>query len=455
MRILILLSACFLISRLTAQNPTEFAYSEYMNQVITHHPIAMQASLQNDLAEANTLQARGNLDPKVYFTSDQKQFKETDYYRFYEGKVSIPTLIGLEVNSKFEQASGDFLNPERSTPENGLWNIGVEVDLLRGFLFNDRRAALQLAETYTGLAQIERILLLNQLTYSASVAYSEWAANYESLLEMDEGIQLAETYLENVSESVRLGDKPAIDSIEASTILRDRQTVRNQILQEFQKSQWMVGQFLWQDQEAVLLQQNVVPQSLETIFPVAINTNQEISTLPLLQKEQLKIEQLEIKRRLTREQLKPDLNIGYYQLLNTDNSFVPESLRINNMKYGINFSMPVFRRKARGKLNQLNTEMQLQNLALQNKQNELLVKINATETTIELLQEQKENYEQLIQELEILLEAEITKFNYGESSVFLVNKRQEKLIETQIKLIETEQKLTNQLYYLNYLLNNQ
>ena len=110
MRILILLSACFLISRLTAQNPTEFAYSEYMNQVITHHPIAMQASLQNDLAEANTLQARGNLDPKVYFTSDQKQFKETDYYRFYEGKVSIPTLIGLEVNSKFEQASGDFLN---------------------------------------------------------------------------------------------------------------------------------------------------------------------------------------------------------------------------------------------------------------------------------------------------------------------------------------------------------
>mgnify|MGYP001953613062 CR=1 FL=1 len=50
---------------------------------------------------------------------------------------------------------------------------------------------------------------------------------------------------------------------------------------------------------------------------------------------------------------------------------------------------------------------------------------------------------------EKLLEAEETKFLYGESSVFLLNKRQEKFIDGRLKLVKL--KIGLQLEKLNYL----
>ena len=56
----------------------------------------------------------------------------------------------------------------------------------------------------------------------------------------------------------------------------------------------------------------------------------------------------------------------------------------------------------------------------------------------------------------LLLDGENEKFRFGESSVFLLNKRQEKYINGQLKLIELNIKLQvellNYLYYSNGLI---
>jgi outer membrane protein TolC len=49
---------------------------------------------------------------------------------------------------------------------------------------------------------------------------------------------------------------------------------------------------------------------------------------------------------------------------------------------------------------------------------------------------QIELYEGAVQNYNTLLEAEYIKFDLGESSIFLVNSREQKLIEAQLKLIE-------------------
>jgi len=57
---------------------------------------------------------------------------------------------------------------------------------------------------------------------------------------------------------------------------------------------------------------------------------------------------------------------------------------------------------------------------------------------------------------EQLLEAENIKFLYGESSVFLLNKRQEKFIDGKLKLVKLKVGLQteklNYLYYTNTLI---
>ncbi|MFT5169157.1 MAG: hypothetical protein ACI8P3_004405, partial [Saprospiraceae bacterium] len=66
-----------------------------------------------------------------------------------------------------------------------------------------------------------------------------------------------------------------------------------------------------------------------------------------------------------------------------------------------------------------------------------------------LLNQNVENYKRL-------LDGENEKFRFGESSVFLLNKRQEKYINGQIKLIEifikSQIEILNFLYYSNQLI---
>lgn len=65
---------------------------------------------------------------------------------------------------------------------------------------------------------------------------------------------------------------------------------------------------------------------------------------------------------------------------------------------------------------------------------------------LNLLQQNNEGYL-------LLLEAENEKFNFGESSVFLLNKRQEKLIEGRIKFIKQNTKLNAEMLFLIYSIN--
>ena len=74
-----------------------------------------------------------------------------------------------------------------------------------------------------------------------------------------------------------------------------------------------------------------------------------------------------------------------------------------------------------------------------------------------LLQEQLILLSNNVENYKRLLDGENEKFNYGESSVFLLNKRQEKYINGQLKLIETyikrQMELLNFLYFSNQLVN--
>ena len=56
----------------------------------------------------------------------------------------------------------------------------------------------------------------------------------------------------------------------------------------------------------------------------------------------------------------------------------------------------------------------------------------------------------MVENYEKLLEAEIRKFDIGESSLFLINSRESKLIEARIKLISMETKLQKERVSLLY-----
>lgn len=109
-------------------------------------------------------------------------------------------------------------------------------------------------------------------------------------------------------------------------------------------------------------------------------------------------------------------------------------LLTENYKWGLNFSFPLLLRKEQGKMQQVKLKQQMASNKLEQKKAELEAKIGNYYNEQQTTARQVELYELIVQNYNRLLEAEQIKFNLGESSVFLLNTREQKLIEAQIKL---------------------
>lgn len=126
----------------------------------------------------------------------------------------------------------------------------------------------------------------------------------------------------------------------------------------------------------------------------------------------------------------------------------------SNYKWGVDLAFPVFWRKERAKLQMNQIKLKENKYALDLKQVQLENKLSASMINIGTLQEQLEVVAANVDRYQRLLEGETIRFDLGESSVFLLNKRQEKYMESRIKQIKTIIALRWERLYLNYLTNN-
>jgi outer membrane protein TolC len=374
---------------------------------------------------AQRLAARGGFDPKLMGDWQAKEFKEQRYFQTSEYGVKIPTWFGVEVKGMYKTAQGDFLNPEEKLPKIGQAVVGISAPLLQGLLTDERRAALFRA----------RIVLLE-----AAKAYFEWFFAAKQLKIQEKAVVLAEKRLSDLKISFRLGDKPAVDTLEAFIQVQERIFDLNEAKLLLQNENLQLSNFLWTEKQ----QPYTLPSDVQV--PI-VNTNE---TLPFLQNDvtnlalnhpelvqyTYKIKQLEIEKRLKQDKLKPKLNVEY-NLLGNGRSFYTDAL-LQNYKYGVNFSFPILLRQERGNLQM--AQIKLDNVALQskNKQIELQNKINSYFNELNTNRQQLSVFTNVFKSYESLLDAENQKFAIGESSVFLVNARERKLIETEIKLLKIE-----------------
>ena len=73
----------------------------------------------------------------------------------------------------------------------------------------------------------------------------------------------------------------------------------------------------------------------------------------------------------------------------------------------------------------------------------LQTKISALKQELDSYVSQNQITNEIVTDSQLLLKAEERKFQLGESSIFLVNTRESKLIESQLKAIEIQNKFFN------------
>ena len=159
----------------------QLEYDVFLELVKVHHPIAKQANLKVDIANAKVQKSRGAFDPYAYAGLSEKFFDGKSYYKLADGGLKIPTWYGLEFKTGYEQNSGTFLNPEQTVPQGGLWYAGVSASVGKGLFIDQRRAVLQQAKIGVNASIEERRVIYNTLLYEAGSAYWDWFKAYNEV----------------------------------------------------------------------------------------------------------------------------------------------------------------------------------------------------------------------------------------------------------------------------------
>ena len=420
-------------------------FEEYLQMVKTFHPVVRQARLKADLGDAELLKARGGFDPKIEANYDRKDFKDTRYFNLFNAAFKIPTWYGVELKAKFEQNEGFYLNPQNTVPDDGLFAAGISVTIGQGLFINERMAALQQAKAYQQQSIADQQLAVNKVLYEASVAYFDWISAYRELKLYNNFIENAQFRYDGILSSFEVGDKPAIDTLEADIQIQDRKLSLEQARLKFFKASQQLGTYLWAENNTPLvIRERVYPEDAlfeNSTIPSEFLSDTEIATHPKIRSLEYKVEILEFDRRLKANKLLPKLDLEY-NFLSGDPDIL-RSFANENYKVGVNFSIPLFLRKERGDLQKSKIKLQDAELELYSEQLNLQNKIRGLKEQFLSYQEQVLMINQLVENYEIMLNAEERKLQLGESSVFLVNTREKSLISAKLKQISVQEKLWN------------
>jgi len=99
-------------------------------------------------------------------------------------------------------------------------------------------------------------------------------------------------------------------------------------------------------------------------------------------------------------------------------------------------SIPIFLREARGKVGMTKIKIDMTEREVENKRALLDAKLASSLVKLENLREQINIFDQNVDLFQILLNGERELFRIGESSLFLINARETKLIESRVKYYE-------------------
>jgi len=199
------------------------------------------------------------------------------------------------------------------------------------------------------------------------------------------------------------------------------------------------------DNIPVELQPNVIP---DVDIGGEIDTTLEILGKPLdsftienhpkLLSLGYKIEGLRVEKNLKANKLLPKIDLEYNFLTETP-EFI-NSFETQAYKGGLTFQLPLFLRKERGDLKLAKFKLRDAQFDLDNAQIQLKNKIVALYRELESFETQNVLIDDIVLNYNILLTAEERKFSFGESSLFLINSRESKLIDAELKQIEVQNK---------------
>jgi len=442
-----------------SQNDTlTFSIEQVFGIIKKHHPVVKLAEINLKKSNAEITIARGAFNPVISNTISKKTFANSNYYDYINPNITIPTWFGIEISGGIENLDGNRFDPSETIGESSY--IGVSIPILKNLVIDKRRAVLKQSKTYNKLAKAEQRNITNNVLMEATEQYWEWVNAYKALEILNKNLINSQKRLEFIKKAFRYGERAAMDTIEAESQNQSIEFQKNESLVKFKNEGIKLSAFLWQqNNQPYQLPENIIPEKAwdnqTSINDSNININELISTAivnhPEIVQYNQKIEILKIEKKLKFQELLPKLDFKYnhlskgYDVLNQQITLFQD-----NYQYGVKFEMPLFLSKGRGEYKNAKFKIEETEVLINQKKLNIELKIKNYYNDLLNFKNQILLQQKMTSNFKKLLSAEETLFKNGESSIFLINSRESKVLEAERKLIEVKTKYFKTLFALKW-----
>jgi outer membrane protein TolC len=416
--------------------------------VVDHYPLVLEAQAERRAALAGQLTARGAFDTVVEtdVTSRLEGFYDGDYADVSVRRPFGP--LGTEVYGGYRISDGDFpiYENQNFTNEGGEARIGVLFSLLRDRMIDARRAGLIEADLDLASAELDLLLTRVEAQAEALTAYWRWVAAGQVLTAYQSLLDLAETRDVALRREVEAGARAEIFLIEnAQNLIRRRELVRR-AEQDLELAANRLSLFLRSDDGTpVVPSREALPEDppVDGLAPGDLAAIERVLRIrPDVQLLELARTRAELDRRLARNELRPRLDVKV-EASDDFGAIGPggASFDPGELKAGLQFSVPLGRRAAKGRIRAADAEIdaigqreRLLRDRITQELNNILVTARTSEEILELSRQEAE-------QAEILRQAERRRFLNGASDFFLVNLREQTAANARVRVAEAQLEL--------------
>ncbi|MEZ5045360.1 MAG: TolC family protein [Chitinophagaceae bacterium] len=449
----------FMALKLNAQNDsTTLNIEQFLSIVRVYHPIVRLSNINIQKSSANILIAKGEFNPILSNTMSNKTFANTKYYNVINPDITIPTWYGIEASLGTQNIVGNRLDASETVGQ--MSYVGVNVPLLKNLAMDKRRAYLKQSKVYNEMAYTEQKALINTILMEAATQYWQWVNTYKIYEIIEKNYLNSQQRLDMIKKTVKNGERPALDTIEALTQLQYFEIQKNESWYTFLNEGINLSSYLWQTNNLPYqLPNTIIPdndwENENVLNKFQLNLMELLENArelhPELKMYNQKLVVLDIEKKLKFQELLPKLDFKYNHLSKGNDVLQGKGLFFqDNFQYGLKFEMPLFLSKGRGEYKI--SKLKIEETKIEQTQKKVAIELKIKNYYNEYLnlKTQIKIQSNLQNNLYKMLQAEETLFKNGESSMFLINSRENKLLEANRKLIETKTKFLKTIYALQW-----
>ena len=414
---------------------TNIDWSFVLHNVQKNYPLLLKQHEELRAAIGDTQSASGAFDS--YFSA--KHDERLDGY--YNGKITTLQAVKplsflnseLGIGARKSQNTFPVYEGKSDTLDAGEFLARVKLSLLQDRAIDQNRANLRQRKIQQDIKNLELNQKQLEAQQKATSTYWKWFYTIQYKRITKELFDLAQKRQEMFSKKFKAGDTSKLKLLENNQyILKRKALLESAILDEL-NARIDLSLWLWDEKGEKIHHQelNHVSDDELAIIPENIFDDKMIESNPLIQILNNEILFQQVNQDLGENKLQPKLDLTYD--FSKDKGVGSRTLEGDEHRVLLELKIPLERDLGRGKIQSSTSKMKAKKqelLYLKSQLSMFFIKYQAMMKTL------LNNHKTYLNEVELakkLVKAEKRQFNAGQSSLFMINVREEKQAESEIK----------------------